>query len=262
MKPEGAERADLCLVARGLAASRQQAQALIMAGAVLLDEQPVKKASDRVRPTQVLRLREDPLRYVSRGGLKLEAALKAWNLIPKDWVCADLGASTGGFTDCLIQGGAQKVYAIDVGYGQLAWKLRQDPRVVVMERVNARYMDALPELLDLVVGDLSFISLTLILPTIQRLLRPTGQVVVLVKPQFEVGREGIRKGGRVDPEYRPLALEKVRTEAENLGFEVLGLIDSPVPGAKAGNIEALLYLRSRATMTVQADRPPEGREGC
>ncbi|HND29875.1 MAG TPA: TlyA family RNA methyltransferase, partial [Myxococcota bacterium] len=187
---------------------------------------------------------------VSRGGLKLEAALDRFAVDPNGRVCADLGASTGGFTDCLLQRGAARVYAVDVGYGQLAWKLRQDARVVVMERTNARHLESLPEPIALLVGDLSFISLTLILPAIARLL-PSGEAVLLVKPQFEVGPRGIGKGGRVEEEYRPLALEKVRREAEEQGFEVLGSMDSPVPGAKAGNIEALLHLRRRAKLLAE-----------
>ncbi len=244
------DRLDLELLRRGLAVSREQAQALVMAGVVLVDEVPAEKSSQKVRPGQQIRLREDPLRYVSRGGLKLEAALDRFGVDPKDLVCADLGASTGGFTDCLLQRGATRVYAVDVGYGQLAWKLRQDARVVVMERTNARHLESLPEPIALLVGDLSFISLTLILPAIARLL-PVGEAVLLVKPQFEVGPRGIGKGGRVEEEYRPLALEKVRREAEEQGFEVLGSMDSPVPGAKAGNIEALLHLRRRAKLRTE-----------
>lgn len=241
---ERGERLDVALVARGIAASRQRAQALIIAGAVLVDETPAQKPSDKVRPDQAIRLREDPLRYVSRGGLKLEAAIDHFAISPAGLACADLGASTGGFTDCLLQHGAARVYAIDVGYGQLAWTLRQDPRVVVMERTNARDLQSLPEPIPLIVGDLSFISLTLILPAVRRLIAPGGAVVALVKPQFEVGREGVGRGGRVRDEARPLALQRVIAEAEAQGFTVLGSMDSPIAGAKAGNVEFLIHLRA------------------
>ncbi|MFN7144271.1 MAG: TlyA family RNA methyltransferase [Myxococcota bacterium] len=231
------------MVARGLAESRQRAQALIGAGEVLIDEAPCDKPATRVRPDQVVRLRAEPLKYVSRGGLKLEAALDAWPIDPTGRVCADLGASTGGFTDCLLQRGAARVHAIDVGYGQLAWKLRQDPRVVVMERTNARHLEALPEPISLVVGDLSFISLTLILPTVRRLLAPDGEAVVLVKPQFEVGPAAVGKGGLVKDEAAIAgAIAGVSAAARAAGFSVRGTIESPVPGAKAGNREWLLWL--------------------
>jgi 23S rRNA (cytidine1920-2'-O)/16S rRNA (cytidine1409-2'-O)-methyltransferase len=237
------ERLDLALVARGLAESRQRAQALIAAGEVLVDERPCDKPATRVRADQAVRLRAAPLRYVSRGGLKLEAALDAWPVDPTGRVCADLGASTGGFTDCLLQRGAARVYAVDVGYGQLAWKLRQDPRVVVLERTNARHLETLPEPISLLVGDLSFISLTLVLPAVRRLLPPSGEAVVLVKPQFEVGRDAVGKGGLVRDDLAiGAALDNVSAAAEAGGFRVRGLVESPVLGAKAGNREWLLWL--------------------
>jgi 23S rRNA (cytidine1920-2'-O)/16S rRNA (cytidine1409-2'-O)-methyltransferase len=237
------ERLDLELVRRGLAPTREKARAEIVSGNVLVDEKPVDKPGARVKPEQAIRLREAPLKYVSRGGLKLEAALDAFAIDVTGRVCADLGASTGGFTDCLLQRGAAKVYAIDVGYGQLAWKLRQDPRVVVMERTNVRHLEAAPEPLDLVVGDLSFISLRLVIPALARLASP--ELVLLVKPQFEVGRADVGKGGLVrDPAARARALAEIEEAAREGGFTVVSAIDSPVPGAKAGNVESLLHLRA------------------
>jgi 23S rRNA (cytidine1920-2'-O)/16S rRNA (cytidine1409-2'-O)-methyltransferase len=231
------------MVARGLTESRQRAQALIGAGEVLVDEVPCDKPATRIRADQTVRLRTAPLKYVSRGGLKLEAALDRWRIDPAGRVCVDLGASTGGFTDCLLQRGAARVYAVDVGYGQLAWKLRQDPRVVVMERTNARHLEALPEPSGLVVGDLSFISLTLILPTVRRLLAPGGEAALLVKPQFEVGPRNVGKGGLVkDADAIAAALAAVEEAARGAGFGVRGTMESPVPGAKAGNREWLLHL--------------------
>lgn len=238
-----AERLDLELVRRGLAPSRERAQAEIRSGNVLVAERVVDKPGQKVDAALPIRLREAALRYVSRGGLKLEAALDQFGVVPSGWVCADFGASTGGFTDCLLQRGAARVYAIDVGYGQLAWTLRQDERVVVMERTNARHLDTLPEPVRLVVGDLSFISLRLILPSVAAVLAPGGEAVVLVKPQFEVGREHIGKGGLVrDEAARVRALREVAEAAGTTGMRVMGEMESPVPGAKAGNREWLLHL--------------------
>lgn len=235
-------RLDRALVERGLASSRERAQGEILAGNVLVDERPCDKPATLVHPGQAIRLRAEPQRYVSRGGLKLEAALDRFGVRPAGRSCADLGASTGGFTDCLLQRGAVRVYAVDVGYGQLAWTLRQDPRVVVMERTNARSLRALPEPVDLVVGDLSFISLRLILPAVSALL-PQGEAVVLVKPQFEVGRGQVGRGGLVrDEAARRSALAEVQAAAEAEGFVVRGSSESPVPGAKSGNREWLLWL--------------------
>lgn len=236
------ERLDVVLVERGLATSQRHAQALIGAGEILVDETPCDRPAAMIRPAQVVRLRSPPLPYVSRGGLKLQAALDAWPIDPTGRVCADVGASTGGFTDCLLQRGAARVYAIDVGYGQLAWKLRQDPRVVVMERTNVRDLAALPEPVSLIVGDLSFISLRLILPVIQKLL-PAGEAVLLVKPQFEVSAEQVARGGVVrDAAARQQAVEEVNAVATALGFVVRDQMESPVPGAKSGNIEWLVWL--------------------
>jgi len=241
------QRADLLLVERGLAASRTQAQALVMAGAVVAGESRVEKPGQLLAPDVPLRIKEGaaPQRYVSRGALKLEKALDALPVDPAGLVCADLGASTGGFTDLLLQRGAERVHAVDVGYGQLHPKLRGDPRVVVHERVNARLLEAggLGEDLDLVVGDLSFISLRLVLPAVKALLRPGGRAILLVKPQFEVGKGEVGKGGVVREDGKRLAaLRGVEAAARELGFEVLGHAESPIAGP-AGNREWLLGLR-------------------
>ena len=241
------QRADLLLVERGLASSRTQAQALVMAGAVVAGEARVEKPGQLLDPDVPLRVKEGaaPRRYVSRGALKLERALEAFALDPSGRTCADLGASTGGFTDLLLQRGAPRVHAVDVGYGQLHPRLRADPRVVVHERVNARTLGpgALGEDVDLVVADLSFISLRLVLPAVLALLRPAGRAVLLVKPQFEVGKGEVGKGGVVrDDAKRRAALEGVAAAARALGFEVVGHAESPVEGP-AGNREWLLALR-------------------
>jgi 23S rRNA (cytidine1920-2'-O)/16S rRNA (cytidine1409-2'-O)-methyltransferase len=246
------QRVDLLLVERGLAASRTQAQALVMAGAVVAGdassgEARVEKPGQLLDPDVPLRVKDGaaPQKYVSRGALKLEGALAAFPVDPAGLVCADLGASTGGFTDLLLQRGAARVHAVDVGYGQLHPRLRGDPRVVVHERVNARLLEAgaLGEDVDLVVGDLSFISLRLVLPAVKALLRPGGRAILLVKPQFEVGKGEVGKGGVVrEDAKRVAALEGVMASARELGFEVLGHAESPVAGP-AGNREWLLGLR-------------------
>jgi 23S rRNA (cytidine1920-2'-O)/16S rRNA (cytidine1409-2'-O)-methyltransferase len=241
------QRLDLLLVERGLAESRTKAQALVMAGAVVVGEARVDKPGSLVDPALPMRIKEDaaPRRWVSRGALKLLRALEAFAIDPRGWTCADLGASTGGFTDVLLQHGAARVYAVDVGYGQLHPRLRGDPRVVVRERENARALTAaaLGEPVDLVVGDLSFISLRLVLPAVRDLLRPGGLAALLVKPQFEVGKGEVGKGGVVrDPAKRQAALEQVAGAARALGFEILGQAESPIEGP-AGNRELLLGLR-------------------
>jgi 23S rRNA (cytidine1920-2'-O)/16S rRNA (cytidine1409-2'-O)-methyltransferase len=241
------QRIDVLLVERGLAESRTKAQALVMAGAVVVGEARVDKPGALVDAKAPIRLKEDaaPQRYVSRGALKLERALEAFPVDPRGRICADLGASTGGFTDVLLQRGAAKVYAVDVGYGQLHPRLRGDPRVVVRERENARTLTAssLGERVDLAVGDLSFISLRLVLPAVKAILRPGGEAVLLVKPQFEVGRGEVGKGGVVrEDSKRRAALEGVKAAARGLGFEVLGEAESPIEGP-AGNREWLLGLR-------------------
>ena len=254
-------RLDKLVVERGLAPSRQRAQALILAGKVLVDDAPVTKAGSQVRPDAELRLKGRDIPYVSRGGLKLEHALDHFSLDPGGWTCADLGASTGGFTDCLLQRGATRVYAIDVGYGQLAWKLRQDERVLVMERTNARHLDGLPEPVQLVVGDLSFISLSKILPAVAQ-IAPGALACVLVKPQFEVGRDELGKGGRVKSEdARAAAIGRVLADATALGFEALGEVESPITGAKSNNVEHLVLLRCPDSADVAARatlREPSG----
>jgi 23S rRNA (cytidine1920-2'-O)/16S rRNA (cytidine1409-2'-O)-methyltransferase len=241
------QRIDLLLVERGLADSRTRAQALVMAGAVVVGETRVDKPGQLVDPAAEIRVKSHaaPQKYASRGALKLEKALELFPIDPAGKVCADLGASTGGFTDLLLQRGAVKVYAVDVGYGQLHQKLRSDPRVVVRERENARNLkaEALGEHVDLVVGDLSFISLKLILPAVKAILKPGGLAALLVKPQFEVGKGEVGKGGVVrDDAKRLAALESVAEFARGLGFEVLGHAESPIEGP-AGNREWLLGLR-------------------
>jgi 23S rRNA (cytidine1920-2'-O)/16S rRNA (cytidine1409-2'-O)-methyltransferase len=240
------QRIDVLLLERGLVESRTRAQALVMAGAVVVGEARVDKAGALVDPALPIRIKEDaaPRRWVSRGAEKLLRALEVFPIDPRGKTCADLGASTGGFTDVLLQRGAARVYAVDVGYGQLHPKLRGDPRVVVRERENARALtaQALGEPVDLVVGDLSFISLRLVLPAVRAILRPDGQAALLVKPQFEVGKGEVGKGGVVrDEAQRRAALEGVAAAARALGFEVLGHAESPIEGP-AGNREWLLGL--------------------
>lgn len=238
------ERIDKLLLERGFAESRARAQALVMAGEVLVDEQRIDKASQLVDVEKPIRLKGDGLRYVSRGALKLEGALDRFGIDPGGLRCVDLGASTGGFTDLLLQRGAEAVWAVDVGYGQIHEKLRQDPRVHVFERQNARHV-SLEELgaepFDLAVMDLSFISLALVLPAACALLRRGGQIVMLVKPQFEVGPKDVGKGGVVrDPAKRQEAIDRIAGICRSLGLEVRGIVDSPILGP-AGNREALLW---------------------
>ena len=241
MPKPGRERLDEALVARGLAESRSQARALVMAGVVRVGGRVVDKPGMPL-PTGPLEVVSGG-RFVSRGGEKLQGALDRFSIAPTGLVCADLGASTGGFTDCLLQAGAARVYAVDVGRGQLHWKIRQDPRVVVIERQNARYLERLPEPIALVVADLSFISLALILPTMRRLLGPGGEALTLVKPQFEAGREAVGKGGVVrDPATHRAVLRRFLDDARREQFAALGLIASPLRGP-AGNVEFLAHLR-------------------
>jgi 23S rRNA (cytidine1920-2'-O)/16S rRNA (cytidine1409-2'-O)-methyltransferase len=238
-------RADLALVAQGLAPTREKARALILAGQVLDGDRPVDKAGDLVAAQAILRLRGEPMPFVSRGGLKLAHALATFGIEVKDLVAVDVGASTGGFTDCLLQRGARRVYCIDVGHGQLDWKIASDPRVVVIDRTNIRLMppERIPERCALAVVDVSFISLRLVLPRLPALLHPGAPVVTLVKPQFEVGRAKVGKGGIVrDEADRQHALDEVKAAAREQGYEVLGETTSPITGGK-GNVEFLLYLR-------------------
>jgi 23S rRNA (cytidine1920-2'-O)/16S rRNA (cytidine1409-2'-O)-methyltransferase len=244
-------RLDKLLVERGLVASRERSQALILAGKVLVDEQKVDKAGTTVHVEAKVRLLENDLKYVSRGGLKLEKALAHWKIAVAGCVCLDVGASTGGFTDCLLQHGARRVIAIDTGYGQIHMKLRQDARVRLLEKTNARYIKAedIGETVDLVVVDVSFISATLVVPAVIGAAFPADesrmgkQLIVLVKPQFEVGREQIGKGGIVRDEAAQIsALEKVRESVVEAGPAIVQDIDSPILGAE-GNREFLLYAK-------------------
>lgn len=239
------ERLDVLVHERGLADSRTRAQALILAGQVVVDDQRIDKPGTRVSVDAKLRLKGEVLPYVSRGGLKLKGALDAFQLDVRGAVCADIGASTGGFTDCLLQEGAVRVHAIDVGRAQLHEKLRQDPRVISRERVNARHLtdDDLPEPVQVVVIDVSFISLELVLPAVLPKLAKGGLLVALVKPQFEVGPAHIDKGGVVrDAVARQGAIDRIRAFVAEQGLTEVGVIDSPVPGP-AGNVEALLVAR-------------------
>lgn len=237
-------RLDRLLVDRGLAASRQRARELIEKGVVRVDGIPATKVATQVGVNQELELSESDHSWVGRGALKLLGVLAPLGVDPTGKTCADLGSSTGGFTQVLLEHGARRVYAIDVGKGLLDWTLRNDERVVVMEQTNARHLESLPEPIDLLVGDLSFISLTKILPTVHRLLRPGGEAVILVKPQFEAGREAIGKGGRVRSEAeRARAIAGVRASTAGHGLFVIDGMDSPVSGAKAGNVEHFLHLR-------------------
>lgn len=248
------ERLDVLLVERGYFDSRAKAQAVIMAGDVYVDGQKSDKAGASFDRTCAIEVRGSVCPYVSRGGLKLEKALRDFSVDPTGFVCSDSGASTGGFTDCLLQQGAKKVFAIDVGYGQLAWKIRNDPRVVTMERTNIRYVtpEDLGEPLDLSVVDVSFISLKLVLPTIKTLLRPgTGQVLCLIKPQFEAGKEKVGKKGVVrDPAVHEEVLAAFVALADSLEFTIRNLTFSPVTGPE-GNIEFLGHLSlERAEHTI------------
>jgi 23S rRNA (cytidine1920-2'-O)/16S rRNA (cytidine1409-2'-O)-methyltransferase len=240
------ERLDKLLVDRGLAPSRERARALVMSGNVLVAGQAETKPGTMIDPAAEIALKEADHPYVSRGALKLVKGLDAFAIDPAGKIALDIGASTGGFTDVLLRRGAARVYAIDVGYGQLAWSLRQDPRVVVLERQNARNMDLalVPEACDLAVIDVSFISLTLVLPRVAELLRPPAgkPIVALVKPQFEVGRKQVGKGGVVrDEAARRGAVEKIRTWASANGFTPGDDVESPITGP-AGNVEFLLLL--------------------
>ena len=240
------QRLDVALTQRGLAESRQKAQALIMAGEVYVNGQKQTKAGAPVKEEDALEVRGKALPYVSRGGLKLEKAMQVWPIDLKGAVCADIGASTGGFTDCMLQNGAKLVYAVDVGYNQLDWKLRTHPQVVCMERTNARYLtrEQIPETLDFFSVDVSFISLGLILPALRPLIREGGQAVCLVKPQFEAGREKVGKHGVVrDPAVHLEVLERFLEHAGQADFTVRDITFSPIKGPE-GNIEYLGYLQA------------------
>ena len=248
-------RLDVLLVERGLQESRQKAQATIMSGLVFVKGQRVDKPGTAVPNDAEIEVRGNALKYVSRGGLKLEKAMASFPIDLRDAVCGDIGASTGGFTDCMLQNGARKVYAVDVGYGQLAWSLRSDERVVCMERTNARYLthEQIPEELDFASVDVSFISLKLILPPLCGLLRQGGHVACLVKPQFEAGKEKVGKKGVVrDPAVHLEVLEHFLEHAKDSGFTVLGLTYSPIRGPE-GNIEYLGYLEKGEGAPAEVD---------
>ncbi|MGH7230847.1 MAG: TlyA family RNA methyltransferase [Nitrospiraceae bacterium] len=235
------DRLDRTLVARGLAESREQAGRLILSGAVSVDGVPVDKQAKLVSVDARIDVASRETPFVSRGGAKLAAALEAFHLHIAGFVAMDVGASTGGFTDCLLQRGVRRVYAVDVGYGQLAWRLRQDPRVVVLERCNIRYLkpSSVPDPIDLAVIDVSFISLTIVLPSVVRFLRRPASVVALIKPQFEVGRGQVGRGGIVrDDSQRRAVTQKILHSASQIGLTNIGVCDSPVPGQK-GNREIL-----------------------
>ena len=238
------ERIDKLLVDLGFAKSRQQSQALILEGSVLVNEECLDKPGMRVDTSSAVRLKNPPQPYVSRGGLKLEKALEVFATSIEGWICLDIGASTGGFTDCLLQHGAARVFAVDVGHNQLDWKLRSDPRVVSIEGLNARYLsfDTIGVKVDLVTMDLSFISLTLVLPVTPPFTKPGTIVICLVKPQFEVGKGQVEKGGLVtDPEKHRQVIQKIRTSCASLGFRELGVVESPIAGME-GNKEFLMGL--------------------
>lgn len=247
------KRLDLLLVERGLVSSRTEAQRLIMANQVTVGDEAVTKPGTRV-PIDAEIAIAAPLPYVSRGGFKLAAALDAFELPVEGLVAADVGASTGGFTDCLLQRGAHRVYAIDVGYGQLAWSLRQDPRVVVLERTNARYLEQLPEPIDLATVDASFISLTLTLPRVRDWLVPGGTIIPLIKPQFEAGPAQVGKGGVVrDPDVHRQVLERILGWAAEHELYAHNLIRSPLTGP-AGNVEFLaLLVKSRPSPSFDVE---------
>ncbi|HTZ17485.1 MAG TPA: TlyA family RNA methyltransferase [Dissulfurispiraceae bacterium] len=236
------ERLDKLLFDRGLAPSRERARALIMEGKILLNGRPATKAGALAGPDSLIELKGEDIPYVSRGGLKLAAAISHFGISLKDMVAMDVGASTGGFTDVMLQQGAQRVYCIDVGYGQLAWKLRQDPRVVLIERTNIRHLerDRIPEEIDIATIDVSFISLSIVVPKVMEFLKGDGRIVALIKPQFEVGKGEVGKGGIVrDEAKRQAAVARVEHEFDSLGLRTVGTIESPILGQK-GNVEYLI----------------------
>ena len=252
------KRIDVLLFERGLAPSREKARTLIMAGSVYVNNQKFDKPGDTVSDDAEIEVRGSTLKYVSRGGLKLEKAMQLFPIDLNGKICMDIGASTGGFTDCTLQNGAQKVYSVDVGYGQLAWQLRQDPRVVNLERTNARYLtrEQVPEEIDFFSVDVSFISLRIILPAVRPLLRDGGQAVCLIKPQFEAGREKVGKKGVVrDRAVHEEVVETICRFALENGYSVLGLTFSPVKGPE-GNIEYLAYLEKSDAPVHTADCTP------
>ena len=256
------ERLDVLLVKKNLAESREKAKAVIMAGIDYVDDQKEDKAGSMFEETAKIEVRGSTLKYVSRGGLKLEKAMTHFGVTLDQKICMDVGASTGGFTDCMLQNGAVKVYSVDVGHGQLAWKLRNDPRVVCMEKTNIRYVtpEEIPDKIQFVSIDVSFISLTKVLGPVKALMEPDGQVVCLIKPQFEAGREKVGKKGVV--RERSVHLEVIRMVAAfagSIGFEALHLEFSPIKGPE-GNIEYLLHLRNDAGGNVYENSSIDAEE--
>ena len=256
------ERLDVLLVKKNLAESREKAKAVIMAGIVYVDDQKEDKAGSMFEETAKIEVRGSTLKYVSRGGLKLEKAMTHFGVTLDQKICMDVGASTGGFTDCMLQNGAVKVYSVDVGHGQLAWKLRNDPRVVCMEKTNIRYVtpEEIPDKIQFVSIDVSFISLTKVLGPVKALMEPDGQVVCLIKPQFEAGREKVGKKGVV--RERSVHLEVIRMVAAfagSISFEALHLEFSPIKGPE-GNIEYLLHLRNDAGGNVYENSSIDAEE--
>ncbi len=236
-------RIDQVLVEQGLVESRNKAQTLIRLGKVLVNNEVIDKPGTKIAESAAIRIKGATSKFVSRGGEKLDAAIRHFHIQCTNLICADFGASTGGFTDCLLQHGAQKVYAIDVGYGQLAWKLRQDPKVIIMERTNARHLTALPDPIDLLVGDLSFISLHKIIPAMLQVTKPAATGILLIKPQFEVGPEGVKEGLVKSASVRQMAIDNTIRSFEEYNCSIIGHIPSPIAGAKKGNIEELLVVR-------------------
>lgn len=249
------ERLDIELVNRGLVESRERAKSYIMEGIVYVDGQKALKAGDKVKEGSHLEIRGQTLKYVSRGGLKLEKAIEVFNIDLTDKTCVDVGASTGGFTDCMLQNGAKKVYSIDVGYGQLAWKLRNDERVVNIERTNIRYLDLnlICDSVDFASIDVSFISLKLVLPVVFSFLSDAGNVAALIKPQFEAQREEVGKKGVIkDASVHKRVIEKCLSIARETGFGIIGLDFSPIKGPE-GNIEFLMYLSKNKNDNISDD---------
>lgn len=239
------KRLDSLLVERGIIQSRERAKGLILSGDVRVNGNPVNKAGTLIEETAEIELTGKDIPYVSRGGLKLEKAIKEFNINVKDKTVIDVGASTGGFTDCLLQYGAKRVYAVDVGYGQLAWKLRKDPRVVVIERKNIRYIKPsdIGKQVDIATIDVSFISLKLVLPSVKNLLKDNGKIIALIKPQFEVGKGEVGKGGVVrEKEKHEKVVSEIKSFAIDLGLKVLNVTESPIAGQK-GNVEFLIHLQ-------------------
>jgi len=232
------------MVEKGLVPSREKAQALIMIGGVKVNGQVMRKPGQKIREDALIEILQPPCPYVSRGGVKLEGAIKGFGINVEGKVCLDVGASTGGFTDCLLQHGAKRVYAVDVGWGQLHWKLRNDPRVICLEKKNIRYLpkEEIPEEVDLVTIDTSFISLKLVIPAVLKFLKEKAEILALIKPQFEVGKGEVGKGGVVrDPEKHKRVIEEIRIFSQNLGLHPIGVIESPILGPK-GNKEFFIYL--------------------